>query len=90
MSAFPVSPFLRTGGGPLRAGRGEEGSGAAWRQAPVEGACWDLSLSFPARTGGGAGPPSRPWGCGGWRGRVVLAVADQELMEAVKGVDQRN
>lgn len=76
-----MSPSLSTGGD-AAGGEGTAGpdSGAAWRQA--EGPCWDLSLSFQALSGGGAGSPGWPRGCGGRRGGVVLA-ADRELMVEV-------
>lgn len=69
----------------LQTGRRGQGSGAAWRQAPAEG-----PLYFQARTGGGAGSPGWPRGCGGRSGGVVLVVADRELMEAVEVVDQKS
>lgn len=86
---IPRVPILGHRDDPLPAGSRGQCSGAAWRQAPTEGPCWDLSLSFQARTGGGAGSPGWPWGCGGRSGGVALVVADQELMVAVEVVDQK-
>lgn len=81
----PSVPIAGRGGDPLRAGKRGQGTGAAWRQAPAEGSCWNLSLSFQARTGGGAGSLGWPRGSGGGSGGVVLVV-DPELMEAVEVV----
>lgn len=66
-------------------------AGHRGRAAPSAGGgpCWDLSLSFQALTGGGAGSLGWPRGSGGRSGGVVL-VADQELMEAVEVVDRKS
>lgn len=87
---IPRVPIPGHRGDPLLAGSRGQRSGVAWRQAPAEGPCWDLSLSFQARTGGGAGSPGWPQGCGRRSGGVALVVAEQELMEAAEVVDQKS